>query len=212
MLAGLAGGFVSGTATTGAMAARSRAGAAPRSAAMAGALLASVATLIQLVVVTSIAAPGVARRLVVPAVLGALVLVGEAWWLLRKPAPRASEDVEHSPRPLGLGPAIVLAAVITSVLLLAAWMDDQFGGAGAVVATATGALADLHAAAVAVATLAKDGVVSGSVAEQAIGLGLLTNTLGKLVAAWVGGGPAFARDLFVAFLPAAVVVAATLAF
>jgi uncharacterized membrane protein (DUF4010 family) len=171
-----------------------------------------VATLVQLIVVTTIAAPGVARGLVVPAALGALVLLAEAWWLFRRPAARASDGAAHSPRPLALGPAIVLAAVITSVHLLAAWMDDRCGGAGAAVATATGALADLHAAAVAVATLAKDGVVPESVAGQAIGLGLLTNTLGKLVAAWVGGGPAFARDLFVRLLPAAVVVAAALAF
>ena len=79
--AGLAGGFVSGAATTGAMARTSRDPELFRPA-MAGALLASVATLVQLVLVTAVADSRVAGLLIPAAALGAAVLVGEAGWLV----------------------------------------------------------------------------------------------------------------------------------
>ena len=53
MVTGLAGGFVSGTATTGVMAARARRGEASFRAALSGAVLASVSTLLQLAIVTA---------------------------------------------------------------------------------------------------------------------------------------------------------------
>jgi uncharacterized membrane protein (DUF4010 family) len=79
--AGLAGGFVSGAATTGAMARASRDPELFRPA-MAAALLASVATLVQLVLVTAVADGRVAALLLPAAALGAAVLVGEAGWLV----------------------------------------------------------------------------------------------------------------------------------
>ena len=79
--AGLAGGFVSRAATTGAMARTSRDPELFRPA-MAGALLASVATLVQLVLVTAVADSRVAGLLIPAAALGAAVLVGEAGWLV----------------------------------------------------------------------------------------------------------------------------------
>jgi uncharacterized membrane protein (DUF4010 family) len=88
--AGLAGGFVSGAATTGAMARASRDPELFRPA-MAAALLASVATLVQLVLVTAVADSRVAGLLLPAAALGAAVLVGEAGWLvLRRGNPVAS--------------------------------------------------------------------------------------------------------------------------
>ncbi len=76
-VAGLAGGFVSGAATTGAMA-RHACVARLRRSALAGALMASVATLIQLVLVTAIADVRVAKLLVPGAIVGSLALTAEA--------------------------------------------------------------------------------------------------------------------------------------
>jgi uncharacterized membrane protein (DUF4010 family) len=80
-VAGLAGGFVSGAATTGAMARTARDPKLFR-AAMAAALLASVATLVQLVLVTAVADRRVAGLLVPAAALGSAALVAEAGWLI----------------------------------------------------------------------------------------------------------------------------------
>jgi uncharacterized membrane protein (DUF4010 family) len=209
MLTGLAGGFVSGTATTGSMATRSRDPAVPLAAALSGALLASLATLVQLLVVTTVAAPEVAGRLVLPCAAGALVLLGEVAWLARRTGSAGHDDsgtVEHG-RPFALWPALLLAAVISCVLLFAAWMTHHYGSGAATLATGAGALADVHAASVAVATLARDGEVAVVTALHAIALGLATNTLGKLVFAWVGGGHRFALRLLALLVPVALAVA-----
>jgi uncharacterized membrane protein (DUF4010 family) len=212
MLTGLAGGFVSGTATTGSMAARSRDPAVRLSAPLSGALLASLATLVQLVVVTTVAAPQVAGRLVLPCAAGSLVLLGEVAWLTRRDRGVAHDDANRieQGRPFALVPALVLAAVIACVLLFAAWMTDRYGNGAALLATGAGALADVHAASVAVATLARDGEVAVVTALHAVGFGLATNTVGKLVFAWVGGGHRFALRLLALLTPVAVAIAGSL--
>lgn len=79
--AGLAGGFVSSAATTGSMARLSRDPEVFRPA-MAAALLATVASLIQFVIVTAVADTQVAGLLLPAVVLAAAALAGEAAWLL----------------------------------------------------------------------------------------------------------------------------------
>lgn len=208
MVTGLAGGFVSGTATTGVMAARYRRGEASFRAALSGAVLASVSTLIQLAVVTAVAEPRVATRLLPAVVIGAAVLSLESWWLARR------EDSSHggaaTGRPFALAPALVLAGIISVVLPLAVWLEDRYGTAGSVVATAAGALADVHGASVAVATLAHEGAVPVATAVVAIGFGLATNTVGKLVVATAAGGARFAACLAACLAPAVVLVAGAL--
>jgi uncharacterized membrane protein (DUF4010 family) len=204
MVTGLAGGFVSGTATTGVMAAKARQGTAPTRGALAGAVLASVATLVQLVVVTSFAEPRVTSQLVPAALVGAVILVCEAWWLGRT-LPTSAEPVEAG-RPFALLPALLLAAVISSVLPVAIWLQDRYGSAGAIAATGTAALADVHGASVAVAQLVHVGEVPLASAVVAIGVGLAANTVGKVVAAGVAGGVKFAAAFVLCMLPAVVAV------
>lgn len=211
LVAGLAGGFVSGTATTATMGAKFRSGATPLRPALAGALTASIATLLQLVAVTAVIEPRLTRQLMPAVVAGSAVMLLEAWWLTRS---RGADPLDHSDtaagRPFALTPALVLAAVISGVLLLAAWLTDRYGSAAVSVATATGSLADFHASAAAVATLLRDGDIGMAAALTALGLGLITNTCGKLVVGTVGGGGRFAGLLLLLFVPVAAVVAGAL--
>lgn len=188
MVTGLAGGFVSGTATTGVMAARFRRGEASFRAALAGAILASTATLVQLAVVTAVADPRVSLRLLPAVAGGTLVLSLEAWWLARREDDTGGPGTPEGQgaatgRPFALAPALLLAGIISLVLPLAVWLEQRYGAAGSVAATAAGALADVHGASVAVASLAHDGSVTVATAVLAIGFGLATNTVGKLVVA-----------------------------
>ena len=83
--AGLAGGFVSSAAVTGTMAKTSRDPELFRPA-MAAALLATVASLVQLVVITAVGDTRVAWLLAPAVVVASLVLAAEAGWLLwRRP-------------------------------------------------------------------------------------------------------------------------------
>jgi uncharacterized membrane protein (DUF4010 family) len=209
MIGGLAGGFVSATATTGVMGARVRNDGVPLRAGLAGALLASVATLVQLAVLTSIVDVRVTVRLLPACVAGGLVLGLEAWWLGRRSA-NPDADTSSAGRPFALVPALVLAGIISAVLPVALWMQDRYGANGAVAASATAALADVHGASVAMATLVHSGDIGLATAVTPIGAGLATNTIGKLVAGTVGGGFRFAGALLVCLLPVAVVVGTAL--
>jgi len=111
-VAGLAGGFISGAATTGAMARTSRDPKLFRPA-MAAALLASVATLVQLVLVTAVADTRVAGLLIPAAALGSAVLVGEAGWLILRDG-RAAAPVSPAtvPEPVPVAVAASGATVV----------------------------------------------------------------------------------------------------
>jgi uncharacterized membrane protein (DUF4010 family) len=206
MVTGLAGGFVSGTATTGVMGARVRRGEAPLRRGLAGAVLASVSTLAQLVVLTALVEPRLTRHLLPAALAGGAVLALEAWWLGRDDGAAQDDGDVPAGRPFALAPALVLAAIIAAVLPLAVWLEDRYGAAGSIVATAAGALADVHGASVAMATLVDDGQLGVATAAVAVGVGLATNTGSKLVVGAVAGGLRFAGALALLFVPVGAVI------
>jgi uncharacterized membrane protein (DUF4010 family) len=209
LVTGLAGGFVSGTATTGTLAARTRTGT-PAPLALAGAAMASVATLVQLIVLTALVSADLSVRLLPGASAGAAVLLAEAWVLSRRAAGEPGpEQPAEAGRPFALAPALVLAAVISLVLLLATWLTETRGAAGSVLAAAAGSLADVHAAALAMATLVDRGSLDVPSATLAIAAGLATNTCSKLVASLVAG-PRFTATLLLLFLPVGAALALTL--
>lgn len=207
LVTGLAGGFVSATATIAALGARSRESGVPQQAAVAGGLMASVATAIEVAVLTTIAYPPVGVRLYAPAAAAAVVLALCAWFLSRRAAP--AKDEAALGRPFALVPALIIAAVIAGVLLLAKWLNDLYGASGATLATAVGSLADTHAAAIAVTSLARSGDVSVRLAVLAASLGLLVN-MGSKVAAAFTGGRRFSLAILLWHLPAIAAFAITL--
>jgi uncharacterized membrane protein (DUF4010 family) len=117
-------------------------------------------------------------------------------------------DDRPTARPFALAPALVLAGIISAVLPLAIWLEQRYGATGSVVATAAGALGDVHGASVAAASLAHAGRVSVDTAVLAVFAGLATNTLGKLMVALAAGGGRFAVGLLGWFTPVAATVAA----
>jgi uncharacterized membrane protein (DUF4010 family) len=186
MVAGLAGGFVSGVATTGAMAAKARAGTR-NEAALAGAVMASLSTLILLAVLLTVVDREVALNLMPGLVVGGIALLGEAFWLERRGRAEPHDSSEMEGRPFALLPALVLTAVISSVLLASRWLTDEFGSGATILATAAGGLADAHGTSVAAATLVADGTISQSIGVAAIAVALATNTIVKFIAALAGG-------------------------
>lgn len=249
--AGLAGGFVSGAATTGAMARLARDARVYRPA-LAGALLASVATLIQLVLVTAVANRDVAVLLLPAAAMGAVVLIAEAGWLVLRPEAHDSErqghgtgageaaevatDADATPddardpeprdatpngrrtppglagrRPFELIPALLLAAILTTMLVVAAFANDVLGTGGSIAAISIAGLADAHAGALTAATLAGQGTLSGQTAVLAAMAAVGLNTIVKLVLAYVAGGRRVCAGLAAYFAGPVAVVAIGLA-
>jgi uncharacterized membrane protein (DUF4010 family) len=212
LITGLAGGFVSATATTASMARLGRTASSLR-APLASALLASLATLVQLLIVIGLVDAEVLRRLWPPAVAGAVVLVGIAAFVYRGAVGTTQQNAGQGQdaqatkpsRPFALRPALVLAAVLTGALLVGRWGADVLGPNGAVLATFAAGLADAHAGAVAAASLAAKGDVTVDTALVAVAAALGSNLLVKTVLAFTAGGRRFGLGFLAGMaVPAAV--------
>ena len=223
LVTGLAGGFVSASATTASMGRLSRTVGGLRPP-LAGALFASVSTFVQLIVVIGVVNPEVVRRLWPAAVAGAVALVGIALWVYRSagsaarpengsatdaPATDAPATDVPGTRPFALRPALILAAVLTFALLVGRWGADFLGPNGAVLAAFAAGLADAHAGSVAAASLAARGDITTNTALLAIAAALGSNLIVKTILAFTAGGRRFGTG-FVAGMafPTAVFAAA----
>lgn len=198
LVSGLAGGFVSATATTASMGRLSRTSANVR-APLAGALLASLATFVQLLVVIGLVDVELLRRLWPAVAAGVAVLVGVAAVVYRSAARSGqsatadSDDAKaaSATRPFALRPALILAAVLTLALLVSRWCADILGPNGAVLAAFAAGLADAHAGSIAAASLAAKGDVTIDTALVAVAAAVGSNLLVKAVLAFTSGGRRF---------------------
>ncbi len=193
LVTGLAGGFVSASATTASMGRLSRTSANLRGP-LASALAASVATFAQLLAVIGYVDPGLLRRLWPPVAAGAIVLIGVVALVYRGTGQQGSTEVAENAtasRPVALRPALVLAAVLIGALLAGRWAADLLGARGAVLAAFAAGLADAHAGAAAAATLAAAGDITTGTALVAIAAAIGSNLLLKVALAFAAGGRRF---------------------
>ena len=191
-LAGLAAGFISSVATIGSMGARAQKEPELLKPAVAGAVLSSVATIVQLAILIAATSLETLRALWLPLVLSAAaaILYGGAFtlWALRHQA----EDREPPGSAFSLRIALAFAAVLAVVLLAAAAAQDWFGEAGVFVAAAVAGFADTHSAAISVASLVHDQRIAAPLAVIPILAALTTNTVTKAIFAISAGNRAFA--------------------
>lgn len=216
LVTGLAGGFVSATATTASMGRVSRTVAGVR-APLAGALLASLATFVQLLVVIGLVDVEVLRRLWLPVLAGLLVLLVVAALVYRGasivPDQDPAEPDEPQPipgRPFALRPALILAAVLTGALLVGRWGAEVLGPRGAVLAAFAAGLADAHAGSVAAASLAAKGDIAVDTALISVAAALGSNLIVKTVLAFTAGGRRFGIGFLAAMAVPSLVFGAAL--
>ncbi|OBJ39272.1 hypothetical protein A5630_27435 [Mycolicibacterium mucogenicum] len=217
LITGIAGGFVSATATTASMARLSRTTPSVR-APLASALLASLATFVQLLIVIAVVDTQVLQRLWPPVAAGAGVLVVIAAVVYRgaalaedNPSPEQGTGAKAASRPFALRPALILAAVLTLALLVGRWGADVLGSGGTVLAAFAAGLADAHAGAVAAASLAAKGDISVDTALLAVAAALGSNLIVKIVLAFTAGGRRFGLRFLAGMTPPAVVFGVVLA-
>jgi uncharacterized membrane protein (DUF4010 family) len=213
LVTGLAGGFVSASATTAAMGRLSRTTGVR--APLASALAASLATFMQLLIVVGYVDPQVFRRLWPPVVAGAVVLAAVAGYVYRR-AGGDEREVPANPaatpasRPFALRPALILTAVLVFALLLGRWGADVLGPRGAVLAAFGAGLADAHAGSVAAATLAAKGDITVNTALVAVAAALASNLLVKIGLAFSAGGRRFGLGFVAGMTAPTLVFAAAL--
>jgi uncharacterized membrane protein (DUF4010 family) len=202
LVAGLAGGFISASATTATMGRTARS-TSRVGAPLQGALVASIATFVQLAGIIAIADPSLLTHLW-PALLAGAITLGSITLVIgvRDESSDADAEILSAVRPFGIWPALMLAGVLTSALLVSRWMIDVIGTGASVVAAGAAGLADAHAGALAVATLHDQGQLATTTALFGITAALGTNTFVKCVLAFVAGGADFGRRFAVGVVAA----------
>lgn len=191
-LAGLASGFISSIATIGTMGERAVATPQTLRSAVAGAVLSTVATVIQMAVVLAATSLDVLRALGLPLLLAGLVAVGYGL-LFTLRALHEETRIDYRPgRAFSLPSAIAFGAMLGGVNFALAAFQHWFGGTGTLIAAAVSGFADTHAAAVSVASLVAAREMAAPDAIIPILAALSTNTLTKFVFAVTKGGAPFA--------------------
>ena len=191
-IAGLSGGFISSVATIASMGEQAR--GAPRAvarAAVAGAVLSSVATIAQMTVVLASVSQDVLRTLAIPLAAGGAAALAYGSIVAGRIPRSVGAEPAVSRRAFSLKDAGLFAATVTGVLFVSAAANDWLGDSGLYVSTALAGLAESHAAGASAASLAARGEVSAESAAIAVLLGLSTNSLTKLGAAFFTGGRIF---------------------
>lgn len=192
-LAGFASGFISSSATIGAMGGRAAKEPDLMRPAAAGAALSSVATVVQLGILIAATDLAVLQAFLMPLLFSGAtaILYGGAFtlWALRQ---KRGEVEETQGNAFSLKTALIFAAILAGVLLLAAALQDLMGEAGVIIAAGAAGFADTHAPSISVASLVADGRLTPQAAVIPILAAFSTNTITKMVFAFTAGGARFA--------------------
>ena len=190
LLAGMAGGLVSSTATTLDLARKARAAPERWRIQLAGALAASAVMLIRVGVVVALFGPALLEPLFPPLAAAILVTIAVALALdppwLASGSGEAREGAVFS-NPFELRAVLGFAALLAFILVLTKLLTQTFGGAGSIALAAIAGLADVDAITLSMTSLAGEG---GPVAQATIAILVVvaSNTLSKSgMAIFVGG-------------------------
>ena len=194
-LAGLFSGFVSSTATIGAMGSRAKARPELRGGAVAGAAASSVATVVQLAIVVGLVSMPTLAMLVPSLVLSGLAAIAYAGlFTLRSVRETTQADITPG-RPFSPKTALLFVLVVGAALAISTALTNWLGGNGLLIATGVAGLGDSHAAAISAASLAAGGKAEVPMAAIAVLIGFSTNAISKTVVAFSLGDRRFAFQL-----------------
>ena len=191
-LVGMVSGFISSIATISAMGHRSRETPALLSSAVAGAVLSSFSTILQITLILATISQSTLQALLMPLIFGgiATLLCGGALTLnaLHHPVTDAGK-VSQS---FSVKTAFFLAGVIAVVLIISAGLNQWFGQAGLVIGSAFVGLVDAHAPTVSVASFVANHQLLATEAALPILAAFSLNTVSKAITAVASGGKVFA--------------------
>jgi uncharacterized membrane protein (DUF4010 family) len=191
-LAGFASGFVSSAATIGSMGRRAVGTPGLCRAAVGGAVLSTVATMVQMSLVLYATSPATLRVVAIPLLFGGIAAVGYgALFALRLSRGHGEGDGKLG-RAFDLKSSLLFAGTVCLVLFAAAALYQRFGGRGLLPAVALAGFADAHAAAISAASLVAAGKLAAANAVLPILAGLTTNTVTKGIVALAAGPGRFA--------------------
>ncbi len=191
-LVGVVSGFISSIATISAMGHRSREMPALLGSAVAGAVLSSFSTILQITLILAAISQPTLQALGMPLVFGgvATLLCGGALTLNALHHPVA--DAGKVSQSFSVKTAFLMAGIIAIVLIVSAGLNQSFGQAGLVVGSAFVGLVDAHAPTVSVASFVASHQLAAADAALPILAAFSFNAVAKIIAAIVSGGKVFA--------------------
>ena len=194
-IAGFASGFISSTATIGAMGTRVRKSPGIITAAVAGAALSTVATIVLMSLVLAATSIATLRALSIPLICAGIAATAYgAGFTIRTLREKDMPDPQPG-QAFSLPVALIFALTLSAVLIISAALRDWFGETGVIVAAAAAGFVDTHSAAIAVASLVAAGKMTAADAVFPVLAALTTNTISKMVFAWSSGSQSFALRL-----------------
>lgn len=209
-IAGFFAGFASSTAAVAGFGGRVREQPALRTSAVAAALLSNVASLLLFAAILGVGAPHLLQSMALPLAAAGLVLLAGGALGLRSPGGDRSLPREPPARAFHLSHALLLAAVVATVMLVSAWMRAWFGEGAALLAAALAALAELHAAGATLAQLASSHALEFEHARWGVLALLSAAALSKSVLAFASGGAGYGWRVGLGLAASVVAAAAVL--
>ena len=195
LLAGLAGGFASSTATIASMGAMARKRPELAMACAGAGVVSNVSTIVQLAVIAGTLAPAMLHALWPAVAASGVAVLMFALAATRAARKQPVDDNDVGGRAFEPRHALVFVSLVASVMVLSAAMLAWLGDAGLAATLAASGLADVHAAAASAAQLVAVGRLAPHAAVPAIALALAANSATKLVLAFVAGGRAYGLRL-----------------
>lgn len=195
-IAGLLSGFVSSTATIGAMGARTKSQPELHKGAVAGAAASSVATVIQLAIVVGLVSTPTLLMLTPSLIASGIAAVTYAGiFALRSVREKSGPGDAPKGRPFEPKTAIVFVLVVGLTLLISALLTQWLGDRGLLIAAGVAGFTDAHAAAISSASLAASGRTHIEFAALAVLVGFSTNIVSKTAVAFSLGDRRYAYEL-----------------
>jgi uncharacterized membrane protein (DUF4010 family) len=193
-LSALASGFVSSAATIAALGVRARQDRTLLLPCVAGALFSTVATMALLAIISAVVYLPTLKVVAPTVILGLLTAVGAAFFVLRGQLASSRESPHELPRGRAFNVfyAIGLAALLMVVTATMSYLHDRFGHLAVDLSAALAGFFDVHASAASVFSLVASGQVEVASILKPLLIAVMTNTATKIVAAYVGGGAAYA--------------------
>lgn len=199
-IVGLVSGFISSIATVGAMGARAKETPSLISSAVAGATLSSLATIFQLTLLLTAIHPPTLQALMWPLIFGGVAIATYGLIVTLNSLQKDGEEMNPPTRTFSVKTALILAAVIAVALVASAALKAWFGQAGLVVASGVAGVADVHAAAISVASLAAASKLGPESAVIPILVAFSINAVSKAVMAIVSGGRDFSSQVILGLI------------
>ncbi|HKE93715.1 MAG TPA: DUF4010 domain-containing protein, partial [Povalibacter sp.] len=194
-LAGFFSGFVSSTATIGAMGSRVQKQPGVRRGAIAGAAISSVSSMVQLAIVIGVVNITLLRRMALPLLAAGIMAVIYAALFIFRGAHDSGGHPGPSGRPFDPRATLLFVAVIGTALVASALLTRWLGGAGLLLASAVSGLGDVHATGISAASLAANESVTIDLAALGVLTGVATNAISKSVVAFSLGGRRYGLTL-----------------